>query len=33
MEEDLIAVASGFKTKNDRSRESAKLFNLGFNKF
>tara|TARA_B100000029_G_scaffold186077_1_gene183459 strand:+ start:949 stop:2103 length:1155 start_codon:yes stop_codon:yes gene_type:complete len=29
----ITAVASGFKTKNSRSRESAKLLNWGFRKF
>ena len=29
----LIAVGSGFKTKNGRSRESAKLLNWGLRKF
>ena len=29
----LIGVGSGFKTKKDRSRESAKLINWGFNNF
>ena len=29
----LIGVGSGFKTKKDRSRESAKLLNWGFNNF
>ena len=29
----LTSVASGFKTKNSRSRESAKLLNLGLRKF
>ena len=29
----IIAVGSGFKTKNSRSRESAKILNWGFKKF
>ena len=29
----LVAVASGFKTKNDRSRESIKLLTWGFTNF
>ena len=29
----ITAVVSGFKTKNSRSRESAKLLNWGFRKF
>jgi D-alanyl-D-alanine carboxypeptidase (penicillin-binding protein 5/6) len=29
----MVAVGSGFKTKNSRSRQSSKILNYGFNKF
>ena len=33
MKEELLSVASGFKTKNSRSRESTKILNWGLKKF